>query len=343
MVACFFSCGGDDGEWLPHPPGSQLWQLAGHTSRVQLLLRLCHADAAAVEALPYFDVSRATAGGARCEDTVSVRPLCGATVELARPLSEELGRLELKPSFVHGELLSSICGRGRCKAPSPDDLPLTELKATVRRQASGNAAGQRSVADAVDPEAVRTGAGEDAEDSDLPSDKEASPFCPRVLFQATIKATQPYLLSALLLESGTNVHAVDLKGNSVMHFWARATIGRDHLMTIGAELLSAGADLNAQRTDGMSPLHHVCSRQNSRRGWLNFHKAVFLLKHGAKPWLRTRIGQFPGDMLRGEDTRLSTQRLKVLLRAAASGQAAHGWPTCDMPTCSWCGRLCHGP
>ncbi|CAK0874603.1 unnamed protein product, partial [Prorocentrum cordatum] len=248
--------------------------------RVQLLLQLCHrADAAAMGALPYFDISWALivavaaegdhgGGGAALLEhpAPSCRPLWGATAELTRLLSEELGRLELRSSFVHGELMPSICGKGSHKAPSPDDLPATGLQAAVRHQAGEIVARQRNISGAVDWGAACTGADHDAEDSDVPNDKDASPFCPRVLFQATIKATKPDLLSALLLESGTDVHAVDLKGNSVMHFWARATIGRDHLMTIGAELLGAGADLNAQRTDGMSPLHHVSARTAAAGG-----------------------------------------------------------------------------
>ncbi|CAK0886315.1 unnamed protein product, partial [Prorocentrum cordatum] len=102
MVACFFSCDFNDGEWLPRPSGSQLSKLAGHAGRVQLLLQLCHrADAAAMGALPYFDISWALivavaaegdhgGGGAALLEhpAPSCRPLWGATAELTRLLSE---------------------------------------------------------------------------------------------------------------------------------------------------------------------------------------------------------------------------------------------------------------
>eukprot|EP00927_Polykrikos_kofoidii_P050612 TRINITY_DN44503_c0_g1_i1.p1 TRINITY_DN44503_c0_g1~~TRINITY_DN44503_c0_g1_i1.p1 ORF type:complete len:605 (-),score=125.68 TRINITY_DN44503_c0_g1_i1:42-1757(-) len=155
-----------------------------------------------------------------------------------------------------------------------------------------------------------------------------------VLFRAVIKAQGPEIVQ-LLLEANADVMAMDEKGNSVLHFWARATVGRNHLVTIGECLARAGADFNAQRkTDGMSPLHHVAIGHNNRRGWLDFHKALFLLRHGANPTIVTQKWQTPFDLL-AKDSRPSTKRLAQLLQYGINGIPT-SWQRCEHSDCVWC-------
>ncbi|CAK0883359.1 unnamed protein product [Prorocentrum cordatum] len=156
----------------------------------------------------------------------------------------------------------------------------------------------------------------------------------------------------LLLASGADVRATDCKGSSVMHFWARATAGVKQLMLVaggGEELIRAGADPSAWRqSDGMSPLHHVCARQNHRRGWLSFHKALFLLRRGADPEARTRRGQLPQDMVAAEQAAgparprqpESEHLVRLLALARSDSPPDNAWPGCGAPTCSW--REVHG-
>jgi len=158
-----------------------------------------------------------------------------------------------------------------------------------------------------------------------------------VLFRAVIKAQSIDIVN-MILNYKANPRWSDAKGNQVMHFWARATSGRDALRQIGQALIDAGADVNPQRNeDGMSVLHHVVVGFNSRRGWLDFHKVLFLLRHGANPELVTHSGQTPQDLLQGEH-RKSGCRLQQLLRAARQGGpgGASSWPTCERPGCPWC-------
>ncbi|CAK0816748.1 unnamed protein product [Prorocentrum cordatum] len=71
-----------------------------------------------------------------------------------------------------------------------------------------------------------------------------------VIFRAVIKAHSPDVV-VLLLNARADVRSSDSKGNSVMHFWARATVGRNTLKAIGEALVQAGAAVDAQRsTDG---------------------------------------------------------------------------------------------
>merc|ERR1712039_86904 len=155
-----------------------------------------------------------------------------------------------------------------------------------------------------------------------------------ILFRAVIKAHGPDIVN-LLLHSQANVWSADDKGNSVMHFWARATVGRHSLMAIGESLVQARANVDAQRTtDGMSPLHHVAIGHNNRRGWLDFHKALFLLRHGANPRIATQRGEMPCDLL-CKDSRTSTQKIGHLLTHGI-GDVWGSWPRCEHADCIWC-------
>mmetsp|Transcript_61516 Transcript_61516/g.133119 ORF Transcript_61516/g.133119 Transcript_61516/m.133119 type:complete len:597 (-) Transcript_61516:228-2018(-) len=155
-----------------------------------------------------------------------------------------------------------------------------------------------------------------------------------ILFRAVIKAQGPEIV-LLLLNARADPRKRDDKGNTVMHFWARATVGRNHLVTIGKLLIQAGADIDAQRaTDGMSPLHHVAVGHNNRRGWLDFHKARFLLRHGANLRITTQLGQTPFDLLT-KDSRTSTKKISQLLQYGL-GAGPGGWPSCDHSGCIWC-------
>jgi len=165
-----------------------------------------------------------------------------------------------------------------------------------------------------------------------------------ILFRAVIKA-QSLDVVELLLEARADVRASDMKGNTVMHFWARATVGRNHLVDIGAALVKAGANIDSQRTtDGMSPLHHVAIGHNNRRGWLDFHKAVFLIRSGANVGILTQRGQTPLALLQ-QDSRTATRKLTHLLSSfltqpgvgPPNHQIALGlWPHCEHPGCGWC-------
>jgi len=157
-----------------------------------------------------------------------------------------------------------------------------------------------------------------------------------VLFRAVIKARDPKLVQ-LLLSSGANVQACDNKGKQVMHFWARATVGRHHLFEIGRCLVLARADINAQRAgDGMSPLHHIVVAHNSRRGWLDFHKALLLVRCGANIRLTTSENQFPCNLLT-LDGRGSTRKLLQLLTTGVQFiSTGCTWPRCETGGCPWC-------
>jgi hypothetical protein len=136
-----------------------------------------------------------------------------------------------------------------------------------------------------------------------------------ILFRATMKADNPEVLR-LLLDAGADVHAVDVRGNSVMHFWARATGSLERLLPVGKMLLEAGADINAQRSmDGATPLHHVA--QAKRRGQICFQKAKFLLENGANTCARLDgTGERPVDLLSTSSQSESTRRFRCLLEFA---------------------------
>lgn len=155
-----------------------------------------------------------------------------------------------------------------------------------------------------------------------------------ILFRAVIKAHGPEIVRLLLL-SQADVRSEDEKGNSVMHFWARATVGRNDLVAIGEALVQARGNVDAQRAaDKMSPLHHVAIGHNNRRGWLDFHKALFLLRHGANRQIVTERGQMPCHLLT-KDSRESTQRLMYVLTYGI-GSAYGQWPRCQHADCVWC-------
>jgi len=158
----------------------------------------------------------------------------------------------------------------------------------------------------------------------------------RVLFRAVMKARDPELVQ-FLLSAAADVRACDDKGNQVMHFWARATVGRQHLLETGKALLYASADVNAQRAqDCMTPLHHIVVSHNSRRGWFDFHKALFLARCGADIRLATSAGQFPCNLV-NMDGRGSTKRLLQLLTAGVQRiSSGTMWPRCEVESCPWC-------
>jgi len=96
----------------------------------------------------------------------------------------------------------------------------------------------------------------------------------------------------------------DDEGNSVMHYWARATNGRVSLAETGKLLISLRADVNAQRChDKMSPLHHLtaqCARRRNEREW---HKVVLLCRFGANIRIESSTGSMPHDQLRTQNQR----------------------------------------
>eukprot|EP00929_Paragymnodinium_shiwhaense_P020011 TRINITY_DN13476_c0_g1_i1.p1 TRINITY_DN13476_c0_g1~~TRINITY_DN13476_c0_g1_i1.p1 ORF type:complete len:1160 (+),score=199.75 TRINITY_DN13476_c0_g1_i1:183-3662(+) len=154
-----------------------------------------------------------------------------------------------------------------------------------------------------------------------------------ILFRAVSKATCTDIIN-LLISRQANVAARGTQGDAIMHFWARATVGRQALCEIGQCLLQAKASARAQRdTDGMSPLHHVAIGHNNRRGWLDFHKAVFLLKNGAQVNAQTDKGQRPWHLVI-KDGRQSTKRMLSLLQDGLShDESLH---RCGNQDCVWC-------
>eukprot|EP00929_Paragymnodinium_shiwhaense_P038717 TRINITY_DN20436_c0_g1_i1.p1 TRINITY_DN20436_c0_g1~~TRINITY_DN20436_c0_g1_i1.p1 ORF type:complete len:532 (+),score=104.73 TRINITY_DN20436_c0_g1_i1:85-1596(+) len=135
----------------------------------------------------------------------------------------------------------------------------------------------------------------------------------RLLFRAVMKAERDDFLR-LVADPDVDIRTTDLRGNAVMHFWARSKVSRQNLMMfIGETLVKHGADVCAQRiSDGMSPLHHAVIAHNSRRGWLDFHKARFLMQRGASPRAVTHLNQEPKDLLK-HDSRDATAKLLQLL------------------------------
>jgi len=152
-----------------------------------------------------------------------------------------------------------------------------------------------------------------------------------VLFRAVIKARQLDVVN-LLLQARSNLHVRDEKGSQVMHFWARATVNRNFLLDMGKALLNSRADVNAQRShDRMTPLHNTVVGHNNRRGWLDFHKALMLVRHGADVHLTTSTGQRPLHLVH-TDGRAATKKLLLLL----SSPCREYWPTCGQVDCPWC-------
>lgn len=155
-----------------------------------------------------------------------------------------------------------------------------------------------------------------------------------VLFRAVIKARELDIVH-MLLHASADVRTRDEKGSQVMHFWARATVGRHFLLDMGKALIAAGADVNAQRYhDGMSPLHNAVVGHNNRRGWLDFHKALMLVRHGANIHLCTHLGQVPLSLV-NVDGRAATKKLIQLLQYGIP-EGVTDWPRCDHVGCPWC-------
>eukprot|EP00927_Polykrikos_kofoidii_P021245 TRINITY_DN20174_c0_g3_i1.p1 TRINITY_DN20174_c0_g3~~TRINITY_DN20174_c0_g3_i1.p1 ORF type:complete len:612 (-),score=83.41 TRINITY_DN20174_c0_g3_i1:106-1941(-) len=146
---------------------------------------------------------------------------------------------------------------------------------------------------------------------------EPTTFGSHILSRAVMKADNVEILR-LLLDAGADVHASDVRGNSVMHFWARATGSMERLLPIGNMLLAAGADVNAQRSmDGVTPLHHVIGAQAKRKGQICFQKARFLLDNGADTGARLDgTGERPIDLLSTSSQSESTRRVRCLLESA---------------------------
>lgn len=154
-----------------------------------------------------------------------------------------------------------------------------------------------------------------------------------ILFYALMKVSEPEIIQ-LLISAGADVHHTDANGNRALHHWARAVRARKGLLDIGLALAQAGADVNAQRSsDGISPLHLVVIGHNNRRGWLDFHKAAFLVKRGAMTNLETQRGQLPSNLLK-YDRRSATLSLVQLLTAGHAKTLPH----CSGEACRWCSR-----
>eukprot|EP00927_Polykrikos_kofoidii_P050769 TRINITY_DN44643_c0_g1_i1.p1 TRINITY_DN44643_c0_g1~~TRINITY_DN44643_c0_g1_i1.p1 ORF type:complete len:549 (+),score=54.96 TRINITY_DN44643_c0_g1_i1:52-1698(+) len=165
----------------------------------------------------------------------------------------------------------------------------------------------------------------------------------KAIFHALLKKNVDVVERILRPGSGVAVRTlVDSKGSSAFHFWARSSSGVERgLLRIGKMLLAAGASIDAARTtDGMTPLHHAVIGNNTRSRLLDFHKALFLIRHGASVTARTFRGQTPLDLLR-MDNRASTVRMATLLAAAATCEHADtkvylNLPVCHVMDCPWC-------
>lgn len=156
------------------------------------------------------------------------------------------------------------------------------------------------------------------------------------LFHAVLKGNREKVSNILLSHSSASfMSRVDGRGSSVMHFWARSSATpADRTLLLGEMLIQAGADVNSRReTDGMTPLHHVATTHNRRKGWLAFHKALFLIRNGASLTATTTRGQTPLELL-STDGRVATARMASLLQPTAfSAVAVSG---CQTEGCSWC-------
>jgi len=150
-----------------------------------------------------------------------------------------------------------------------------------------------------------------------------------ILFRAVMNS-QRLQIVGLLLDAQADVRWKDPRGAQVLHFLAHATTGQEALIHITQLLLDAGAEVNAQRDDGIAPLHRVLTRHGSRRTWLHFHQARLLIQHGADPHIRTHSGQTPLSMLVC-DQRITTLKLQQLLEAEGGSM-----PGCDGISCPWC-------
>lgn len=153
-----------------------------------------------------------------------------------------------------------------------------------------------------------------------------------LIFYALMRAKDAGIVK-ILLKAGASVHHADVVGNRVMHLWARAKRARDDLLEVGEALIEAGADLDAQRKDGMTAIHLLAGGHNTHRDWLDFHKATLLVRHGAAPDVVAPCGRQPVDMLK-PNQRAATARFQTLLTECAGYCTA--LPTCNQPACRWC-------
>jgi ankyrin repeat protein len=156
-----------------------------------------------------------------------------------------------------------------------------------------------------------------------------------ILFRAVMKAARLDIVR-VLLDAKADVRSVDGAGNSLMHFWARANATAAHLVAVGELLLQCGADIDAQRSvDGMTPLHYVAIGHNTRKGWVDFHKAKFLLLQRADPSVATWQGQTPLDILLKTSRAATTRYMRQLLQV---GRGSVEDVCCEYPNCIWCKR-----
>lgn len=153
-----------------------------------------------------------------------------------------------------------------------------------------------------------------------------------LLFYAVMR-TKSLDIVELLIDRAAAVDHKDDFGNQVLHLWARATRARDELLNLGRCLIRCGAAVDAERQDGMTPLHLLVAGHNSHRGWLDFHKALLLVRHGARIDARAPCGRIPLDMLR-QNQRVATGRFFDLLRNPRP--CLESLPDCGKEGCAWC-------
>lgn len=153
-----------------------------------------------------------------------------------------------------------------------------------------------------------------------------------LLFYALMRAKDGAVIK-ILLSAEASVHGTDVCGNRVLHLWARAKRARDELLEVGEALICAGAELDVQRRDGLTPMHLLAAGHNNHRDWLDFHKAALLVRHGAKTGVVAPCGRAPLDMIQ-KNQRAATARFLRLLRAYQGCTVE--LPRCNQKPCPWC-------
>jgi hypothetical protein len=136
-----------------------------------------------------------------------------------------------------------------------------------------------------------------------------------------------------LLRAKARTDLVDETGNTLIHLWARATRARDDLLTMGEELIRHGVDLDAQRDDGLGALHLLVAGNNKHCGWLDYHKAALLVRHGACTQLRAVDGSSPLELLKPNAKQATVAFTELLCRG--QGKLCD-LPTCECSGCIWC-------